>query len=341
MLAAHLIAASLATTPPVAVPVSEPLQPATEAPAIVVGDSQPEAEDSPETSSAEAQQAPPVSESPADAPAATPAVSADDFQLDLNDAGLAHDPLEGFNRISFDFSQFVDKILIRPAAMVYRHAVPKPARDGVHNALSNIDEPLVFLNDLLQLRPDRAIRTLGRFVLNSTLGIGGLFDVAKRKPFHLRHHDNSFGDTLGYYGVKAGPYVYVPILGPNTLRDLVGSSEGLLPPMVVGKPFDRKDYQIATQALDGLDQRERNDDDLKAMLRDAIDPYATFRANFLQNRAGEIAALKARGAVPGAAPAANDLLADPLADPMADPAAPRKVPAAPAQPAAPSRTLVP
>jgi phospholipid-binding lipoprotein MlaA len=207
--------------------------------------------------------------------------------------------------------------------MVYRHAVPKPARDGVHNVLSNLGEPLVFLNDLLQLRPDRALRTLGRFLLNSTLGIGGLFDVAKRKPYHLPHHANSFGDTLGYYGIKPGPYIYVPIIGPTTLRDAIGSSEQLLPPMAIGSPLDRQDYQIATNVADGLDQRERADDDLKAMLRDAIDPYATFRANFLQNRAGEIAALKARDVDAQTVPAAED----PLADPLTDPAAPASEPA--------------
>ncbi|MBV1688644.1 VacJ family lipoprotein [Novosphingobium sp. G106] len=331
MLGAHLIAASLAAaTPAVAVPAQAPQPPASSAPAVLAHEPEPEVEvlPDPAASPVEMQEAPPV---PAEAPVAASPGSVDDFDLDLDQAGLAHDPLEGFNRVSYDFSQFVDKILIRPAAMVYRHAVPKPARDGVHNALSNIGEPLVFVNDLLQLRPDRAIRTLGRFLVNSTLGIGGLFDVAKRKPFRLAHHENSFGDTLGYYGVKPGPYVYVPILGPNTFRDLIGSSENLLPPMVVGKPFDREDYQIVTLGLDGVDQRERSDDDLKVMLRDAIDPYATFRANYLQNRAGEIAALKSRsiepggeaGTEPGAKPAPDD----PLADPMVDPAAPVQAPA--------------
>jgi phospholipid-binding lipoprotein MlaA len=245
-------------------------------------------------------------------------------ELALPGAGLDKDPLEGFNRLSFKFSQAVDKAVIRPAAMVYRHVIPKPLRDGAHNALSNLGEPLVFVNDLLQLRPDRAIRTLARFLINSTLGIGGLVDAAKRKPFYLPHHDNSLGDTLGYYGIEAGPYIYVPILGPTTLRDALGSAEDLVPPAVVGNPLNRNDYQVSTTVVDGLDRRERNDEDLKAMLSGAIDPYATFRANYLQNRAGEIAALKAKK---GEAPLTPDF-DEPLIDPAAIAPAPAVAPSA-------------
>jgi phospholipid-binding lipoprotein MlaA len=314
MLAAHLMAATLATAGPAAGPTPEPPAPTEALPAPVPTADQESLPkpDAPVEETAETTQA-----------AEQPAPVAENFDLEPDLAGLEHDPLEGFNRISFGFSQVVDKVVIRPAAIVYRHAVPKPGRDGVHNVLSNLGEPLVFMNDLLQLRPDRMIRTLGRFLINSTLGFGGLFDIAKRKPYNLPHHANSLGDTLGYYGVKPGPYIYVPIFGPTTLRDAIGSAEGLLPPMAIGKPFDRKDYQLSTNVADGLDQRERNDDDLKAMLRDAIDPYATFRANYLQNRAGEIASLKARETDPQTAPATGD----PLADPLNDPAAP--LPASP------------
>jgi phospholipid-binding lipoprotein MlaA len=325
MLATHLIAASLAAAEPAlpaqlenqSAPAAAPVvSPATSEPPRVVDIAPPENPSG--TSSApppvEAQQATPAPQ--------TPAAPAEDFDLDLDHAGLEHDPLEGFNRISFEISQAIDKVLIRPAAMVYRH-FPKPARDGVHNALSNLGEPVVFLNDVLQLRPDRAVRTLGRFLINSTIGIGGLFDIARRKPFHLPHHDNSLGDTLGYYGVGPGPYIYVPILGPTTLRDLSGSADQLLAPLVAGVPFDDKNYQISTLIAGGLDQRERADDDLKAMLREAIDPYATFRANFLQNRAGEIAALKAHDKGVQTLPAPGD----PLAEPLTDPSAPASKPA--------------
>ena len=304
MLEAHLIAASLSTAAPVALPPVEPewrslaaQQEVTAAPP----------DDSPAQDPAEP--APPEQATP---PPATPeALPADDLDVELAHTGLENDPLEGFNRVSFEFSQAVDKVLIRPAAMVYRTVVPKPLRDGAHNALENIGEPLVFLNDFLQLRPKRMLHTFLRFLVNSTIGIGGLFDVAKKKPFKLPHHANSFGDTLGYYGVKAGPYIYLPILGPTTLRDIIGSSENLIEPRLIGTPFDRNDFSISTTIVSGLDQRERNDDDLKAMLSGAIDPYATFRADYLQDRAGEISSLKAREGELPAVGAFDDPLADP------------------------------
>jgi phospholipid-binding lipoprotein MlaA len=227
---------------------------------------------------------------PPDQAAATP----DDFELQLNET--TSDPLEGFNRVSFKVSMVVDKIAIRPAAMAYRHLVPKPLRDGAHNALSNFGEPLVFLNDFLQLRPKRMLRTLARFLINSTLGVGGLFDIAKRSYVNIPHHANSFGDTLGFYGVKPGPYIYLPILGPTTVRDTIGGVDSRLPGALVGGLLNRSEFTTSTTIVGGLDQRERNDDDLKSMLSDAVDPYATFRANYLQDRAGEIEALKAHDA---------------------------------------------
>lgn len=319
MLGTHLIAASLSTAAPVAPPPIT-VEWHTLAPEVDVAlasearDAAPTVPDVPPAEEAPQTPTPDQSSPPATTPEVLPAK---DFDLDLGHTGLENDPLEGFNRVSFKVSQAVDKVLIRPAAMAYRAVVPKPLRDGAHNVLSNLDEPLVFLNDFLQLRPDRMVKTLFRFLVNSTLGIAGLFDVAKHKPFNLPHHANSFGDTLGYYGVGPGPYIYVPILGPTTLRDAIGSSEDMIEPKLIGSPFTRSDYSIATSVVSGLDQRERNDADLKAMLSGAIDPYATFRADFLQDRAGEIAALKARK---GEQPTVSGF-DDPLTDPLADPAA--------------------
>jgi phospholipid-binding lipoprotein MlaA len=320
MLGTHLIAASLAAAGPATAP-TYPTQQVAEAPPVVApttSEPPPAINLPPAETPSEVNPAPPSSPAqPAPPAAEAQPAPTNDFDLELEQAGGGKDPLEGFNRLSFEISQVLDKIIIRPAAMIYRH-FPKPARDGVHNVLSNLGEPVVFLNDMLQLRPDRAIRTFGRFLINTALGFGGLLDIAKRKPFHLPHHANSLGDTLGYYGVKPGPYIYVPILGPTTLRDVTGSAEQLLAPLVVGAPLDDPNYQISTLIAGGLDQRERADEDLKAMLRDAIDPYATMRANFLQDRAGEIAALKARRVDPETV----STPADPLADPLKDPAAP-------------------
>lgn len=319
MLGTHLIAASLSTAAPVVPPpiAVEWQMLAPEAGALQANEAQDAAPNLPDTPPVEEAPQPPAPAESSPPPATPEVLSPDDLDLELSHTGLENDPLEGFNRVSFEFSQAVDKVLIRPAAMAYRAVVPKPLRDGAHNVLSNLDEPLVFLNDFLQLRPDRMVKTLFRFLINSTLGIGGLFDVAKREPFNLPHHANSFGDTLGYYGVGPGPYIYVPILGPTTLRDALGSSEDMIEPKLIGSPFTRSDYGIATSVVSGLDQRERNDADLKAMLSGAIDPYATFRADYLQDRAGEIASLKARK---GEQPTVSGF-DDPLTDPLVDPAA--------------------
>lgn len=241
------------------------------------------------------------------------------------------DPLEGLNRISFDVSQALDKVLIRPAAMVYKTVVPRPLRDGVRNGLSNLGEPLVFLNDILQLKPKRALRTLGRFLLNSILGLGGLFDVAREKRFKLPHHPNSFSSTLGFYGVKPGPYIYLPLFGPMVLRDLADRAQGPLQGSVIDNPVFRDGRGTVFQIVSGLDLRVENDAELKALLDDAIDPYATFRSTWLQDRQGEIDALKAPdGVEPGAQPTASPL-DDPLIDPAPQPADPTEAePTAPA-----------
>lgn len=237
------------------------------------------------------------------------------------------DPLEGFNRASYKFSTGIDKAVLRPVSLAYRHIVPRPARDGLRNFLANIGEPFVFANDVLQLKIGRAIKTVGRFVINSTIGLAGLFDTARRKPFHLPHHNNSLGDTLGFYGVGPGPYLYLPILGPTTLRDAVaGQLQGLALGVIVRTPLRSPEYQIPTTILGGLDQRAEADDDLRVITEDSVDPYATLRSVVLQDRVGEIAGLKSGN------------LDDPTKDPLSIPADPTlddplQDPAAPTQPA--------
>lgn len=251
------------------------------------------------------------------------------------------DPLEGLNRHLFAGFQFADRTFIRPVAMGYRHVVPKPVRSGLRNFFSNLGEPIVFLNDLLQLKPGRAFKTFERFVINSSLGIGGLIDVAKSRNIGLPHHDNGFGNTLGYYGVGPGPYLFLPIIGPTTLRDLLaGQGDDFVLPIAIGNPFDRLEYQIPRGVISGIDDRAESDSDFKALLDSAVDPYATLRSVYLQNRAAEIEALHSRSAKTGTP---TDPLNDPLGDPAARQASPLDDPLAdpaaqPATPAAPSDT---
>ncbi|MBU6267724.1 MAG: VacJ family lipoprotein, partial [Sphingomonadales bacterium] len=233
------------------------------------------------------------------------------------------------NRVFYAINRPIDRFVFRPAAMAYKAVLPKPVRDGARNFLQLIDEPAVIFNDVLQLRPGRAIKGVARFVLNATLGFGGLFDVARRKPFKLPHHDNSFGDTLGYYGMGPLLYVYLPVLGPITVRDFGGGYvDDLVKPRLLyaithpdsDKPIFRTKVKVgragtAAMVVGGLDERAESDEDLKAIEHDSVDPYAAMRTSFLQDRAGEIASLKARD---GAEPV-NPHLDDPLADPAATP----------------------
>lgn len=266
------------------------------------------------------------------APDAAAAVNAAEPSKASAQSGRHHargDSLEGFNRAMFGVWEALDRAAYRPVAMAYKHVMPRPVRTGIRHVLSNIGEPLVFLNFLLQGKPRRASRALARFAVNSTLGLGGIIDAAKHKSINLPHRDNSFGSTLALYGVGPGPYVFLPILGPSTLRDLFGSAaQGLVLPVAVGKPFDTIEYQLATGVVGGLDQRAEADDQLRALLSGAVDPYASLRSAWFQNRAAQIDAL--RGDKPAAPAADQPELEDPLADPQqpadAKPVAPQSPP---------------
>ncbi|MBX9664740.1 VacJ family lipoprotein [Novosphingobium sp.] len=230
------------------------------------------------------------------------------------DLATPGDPWERTNRGFFKTQSSIDRRFFRPVAQTYEKVVPKPVRSGLRNVLRNLSEPIVFVNDLLQLRPGRALRTLGRFAVNSTVGLGGTIDVAKK--LDLPYRSNGFGNTLGRWGVGPGPYLYLPLIGPTTLRDLLaGQIDGLTLPVAVGFPFNRFDYQLGRTVVTTLDTRAEADADLQALLSGAADPYATLRSVYLQSREAAIA--DARGIPIELAP-----LDDPLADPAVDEAAP-------------------
>lgn len=232
------------------------------------------------------------------------------------------DPLEGFNRGMFGIHQKFDKAIFRPAGMGYKTIVPKPVRGGLRHFFSNLGEPIVFLNYLLQLKPGKAIETLARFSINSTLGLGGVLDIAKLPGVSLPHRDNGLGNTLGYYGVKPGPYLFLPLVGPSSLRDFLGGQvDGVVLPLAVGKPFDRLEYQVPRAVITGLDLRAESDDELKALFDGAVDPYATLRSAYQQSRQGEIDALHGKASAAGPAELGDDL-ADPAAGQGAKPATP-------------------
>jgi phospholipid-binding lipoprotein MlaA len=207
----------------------------------------------------------------------------------------AGDPLRAVNAEAFSVTQKVDDAVIGPAAQTYKENVPGPVRKGIHNFLYNLREPVVFLNFMLQLKPGKAAETLGRFAINSTVGVAGLVDVAKRKPFHLPRRANGFADTMGYYGVKPGAFLFLPLIGPTTVRDLIGGGlDRLVLPAAVGSPFDSLAFTVPAGALGALDHRSRFNKTLKDLHDNSPDPYAATRAFYLNRRQAEIDQLRGR-----------------------------------------------
>ena len=243
------------------------------------------------------------------------------------------DPAERLNVESYKAVQAVDRAIVAPIAKGYKKGLPKPLRDGIHNLLDHLQEPIVFLNYLLQLKPGKAVETLGRFAINTTAGLAGTIDIAKRRPFKLPHRPNSFANTLGYYGVKPGPYLFLPMIGPTTVRDLFGITiDRLVMPVAVGKPFNKPYYTIPVNTLSALDYRVAFDDKLTE-LQAAKDPYAATREDYLRKRKAEIDRLHSprwRGHRQSEQP--NAPTAAPVPAPESMPAAtpdPTVVPAAP------------
>lgn len=236
----------------------------------------------------------PLSPNPAAAAAAPVSEGAPDEIMVTGRAPSAADPAEKLNLASYEAVQAVDEKVIEPVTSAYHSRIPEPVRDGVHNFLGNLDEPVVFVNFLLQAKPGKAVETLGRFVINTTLGLGGLFDVARKKPFNLPRRYNGFGNTLAYYGVGPGPYLFLPLIGPTSLRDLIARPLDLaILPTAVPKPFAKWQFALPKATLGALDERDRLDSKL-TLMRQSLDPYLTQREEYLARRRAEVEVLKGK-----------------------------------------------
>ena len=211
--------------------------------------------------------------------------------------GRKVDPLRGVNEVTFKATTAVEDAVVGPVARTYKRTFPRPLRDGVRNFLNNLHEPVVAINYLVQLKPGKTAETVGRFVINSTVGVAGLFDFARRHPVNLPRRPNGFADTLGYYGVKPGAYLFLPLIGPTTVRDLAGGTlDGLVLPTAVEVPFRSFAYAGPTGTLRGLDRRAEFDESLTALRENGGDVYAARRALYLKQRQKEIDALHGRSA---------------------------------------------
>jgi phospholipid-binding lipoprotein MlaA len=196
------------------------------------------------------------------------------------------DPYEVFNRQMFAFNEGLDQVVIEPVAYGYRTVTNEPIREGVGNFSSNLGEPLTFVNHLLQGKLPDAGATLGRFVVNTTVGIAGVFDPASAMGMQRTSED--FGQTLGVWGVNSGPFIVLPFLGPTNPRDIVGrGADAALNPLNYPEFENDEATRLGIVALGGISAREGAIETFDE-LRQQIDPYTTLRRLYGRTRASDI-----------------------------------------------------
>ena len=203
-----------------------------------------------------------------------------------NERVVRIDPLEPMNRAVFTFNENLDQYLVKPAAEAYKFVMPDAVRRGVTNFFSNIGDIFVAANNLLQGKPKEATSDIGRFLVNSTIGILGLFDVAT--DIGLEKHKEDFGQTLGVWGLSDGPYVVLPLFGPSTVRDTAGLVVDLKTDFVMNTNQLNSDERLGVTAVRVLDRRA-NLLDAGQLLEDAaFDKYSFLRDSYLQRRRNQI-----------------------------------------------------
>jgi phospholipid-binding lipoprotein MlaA len=212
----------------------------------------------------------------------------DDSQVPGDLVAEQPDPLEGVNRVVFGFNQVVDRLVLEPTARIYRAVIPPPVRRGVSNVLTNLASPITLANDVLQGNPEAAANTMKRFMVNSTLGLGGIFDHATGLGEPLHRED--FGQTLGTWGVGPGPYIVLPVLGPANPRDIGGVVvDTAINPMtwvLYDAPWWERSIPVGAEIISG---REALLDDYDNLRKNSPDLYATVRDIYAQRRQAEIA----------------------------------------------------
>jgi phospholipid-binding lipoprotein MlaA len=194
------------------------------------------------------------------------------------------DPLEPTNRYIFEVNLFLDEMLLKPVAWWYRAGVPDPARERIHMALGNLRLPWTAVNDVFQGEMKRAYEAGARFVINTTVGVVGLFDVATDWGFP--HHEEDAGQTFAVWGVTGDPYLMLPVLGPSNPRDAAGTAVGWFADpvnIVLGSGAG-----LARGVATGIDERERNIETIADLQRNSVDFYATIRSVSRQRRDAEI-----------------------------------------------------
>lgn len=198
-----------------------------------------------------------------------------------------HDPYEGVNRASHAFNKGADRVLFRPASQVYGAVVPGPVRGSLSNAASNLNNPRSVVNDVLQGQGEDAIHNTFRFLLNSTLGVFGLFDPAT--SFGLEDRTTGFGDTLAVWGAREGAYLELPLFGPSNERDAAGQIVDILTNPVSSLAGDRaSEVAAATSIPSVLNSRYVYSDTVDGILYDSADSYAQMRLFYTESRRFEL-----------------------------------------------------
>lgn len=214
--------------------------------------------------------------------------AAPDIDMAAEEENDVNDPIEPVNRFIFGFNEFFYAILLKPISKLY-NVLPQFVREAVSNVLDNVSSPVVLANDVLQGEGKRALQTTGRFLINSTAGLAGLFDVAEKMG--IPEHDEDFGQTLGVWGVGEGFYLVLPLLGPSSPRDAVGK--------LVVDPFfdplglwlnntDRNEIAWGLVGARAIDEYAGLVDELEQIKKTSIDYYAAIRSMYRQKRESEI-----------------------------------------------------
>jgi phospholipid-binding lipoprotein MlaA len=198
-------------------------------------------------------------------------------QVDGADA-TAYDPLEPFNRKMLKVNVAIDRVALKPLAKGYKRIVPPPIRRGFANIFANLGAPRSALNNFLQGKPKRGFNELGRFLFNSTLGIGGIFDVASAGG--MERYDENFSQTLAVWGLPEGPYLVLPIFGPHTALDSVGLPIDFYSDLNTHLTSGVKDRLYLIRLLDARARLLS----AETLLDKSNDPYISLRESFLQNR---------------------------------------------------------
>ena len=198
-----------------------------------------------------------------------------------------YDPFEPVNRAIFSFNNVADRIVLEPIAKGYKK-LPSPLQSGINNFLSNLRAPLVVVNQLLQGQGENAIQSSGRFIVNSTVGVFGLFDVAEK--IGLEEKEEDFGQTLATWGVGEGFYIVLPLFGPSNTRDATGMALTMITdPINAYAVTEGEAWLVPTRtAINAIDQRSQIIDEVNALRDNSVDYYAAVRSSYYQNRKAAI-----------------------------------------------------